>query len=68
MIPDEKTARQDRYRAHMTEDFGIQSIGTTSGVDPQFKAVNALEYMAYQMGQINRNLARLVDHLEKQAK
>ena len=32
---------------------------------PDMRVSLALEYMAFQMGQINRNLARLVDHLEK---
>jgi hypothetical protein len=29
------------------------------------RMVNAAEYAAYQLGRINRNLARLVDHLTK---
>ena len=64
MTPEERTARQERYRAHMAEDFGVQSVGMTRP-EAQYQLRNALEYMDFQMGQINRNLARLMEHIEK---
>lgn len=67
MTPDEQAARQQRYRAHMAQDYGINAVGTP-GTSIENRVANAAEYAAYQLGQINRNLARLVEHLEKQAK
>jgi hypothetical protein len=68
MTPEEQAQRQERYRKFMTDDFGVNTAGQQAVIDPAHKVSNALEYIAYQMGQINRNLARLVDHLDKQAK
>jgi hypothetical protein len=32
---------------------------------PEARMANAADYIAYQLGQMNRNLAKLVDLLEK---
>ncbi len=57
-------ALAERRRAIMEGDF---NPGYTPEHTPPAEArlVNAAEYAAYQLGQINRNLARLVDHLTK---
>lgn len=67
MTPEEIRSRQEGYRAFMTEDFGIRSVGSPATASTDNQVANALGYIAFQMGQINRNLARLVDHLERTA-
>lgn len=51
-----------RRKAIMEADF---NPGYTPENVPnaENRIANAAEYAAYQLGQINRNLARLVDHL-----
>lgn len=66
-INERNRAIAERRKAMMEGDF---NPGYTPEATPPAEArlVNAAEYAAYQLGQINRNLARLVAHLEKQAK
>lgn len=43
---------------HMQQDFGIANVGVNPpGVE--YQVANALGYIAFQLGEMNRNLARL---------
>jgi hypothetical protein len=59
----EKERHAERHKAYMEQDFpGYSPMATPV---PEHQVVNALNYMAYQFGQINRNLAKLVALMEK---
>lgn len=62
MTPEETQAA--RHKAYMEGDFnpGYTAFATPAA---DVRLANAAEYAAYQLGQINRNLAKLVEILEK---
>lgn len=57
-------ALAEMWKSKMEEDF-IPSYTRTNIPKPEERIANAAEYTAYQLGQINRNIARLIDLLEK---
>lgn len=63
-MTDRDKALAERRKAMMEGDF---NPGYTPERMPQPDAriANAVEYAAYQLGQMNRNLARLLELLEK---
>lgn len=46
--------QKSRYKAHMEADYQPLAAGTQLTTEQQ--AVRALDYIAYQLGQINRKL------------
>ena len=54
--------RKEQYQAEYDPGYRAGSMPT-----PDIRLANAADYAAYQLGQINLNLARLVDVLEKRA-
>ncbi|MGY3441559.1 hypothetical protein [Bradyrhizobium sp. USDA 4473] len=63
MATDQEKALAERHKAFMESDYPGQRPGINVQVD--FRLASAAEYSAYQLGQINRNLAKLVAILEK---
>lgn len=63
-MPTEEEVLAERHKARMEGDFNPGYTRTTVP-QPDARTANAAEYAAYQLGQINRNLARLVEILEK---
>lgn len=61
---DQAAIRAERRRAMMEGDFNPPYTPTNMPTDDA-RLANAAEYAAYQLGQINRNIARLVDLLER---
>ena len=61
---DRDKALADRRKAMWEADY---DPGYRPGVMPaaDIRLANAADYAAYQLGQINRNLAKLVEILEK---
>jgi hypothetical protein len=55
-----KLRRQAMYEADFLPDYTPNTAPKPDG-----RIANAAEYSAYQLGQINRNLAKLVALLEK---
>lgn len=60
------TVTHERWKRRMESDFSPGSAD--HALAPEHRMLNAVEYAAYQLGQISRNLARIADHLEKTAK
>lgn len=54
MSLDEKKVREEAHRAFMNADFPAHGIAGMPAVD--LRVARALEYIAYQLGQINRKL------------
>jgi hypothetical protein len=54
-------ARKERWE----RDFNPTEYAPEYMPSPDVRLTNAAEYAAYQLGQINRNLARLIELLEK---
>jgi len=52
-----------RLEAHMKADF-LPVQPRTGGSDASYRSTHAFEYMAYQLGQMNRKLDRLIGLLE----
>ncbi|MCV0387411.1 MAG: hypothetical protein K5821_13460 [Nitrobacter sp.] len=57
-------AHAQLWKSQMQGDFN-PGYTRTNMPSPEARLANASEYAAYQLGQINRNIARLVDILEK---
>lgn len=55
----------DRFTAFMQRDFHPNPSGAGPMLSADLRTANATEYAAYQLGQINRNLAKLISLLEK---
>ena len=67
MTPEEeKKLRAERRTGYMERDFD-PGYPASSLPNADLRIANAAEYSAYQLGQINRNLAKLVSILEKKA-
>jgi hypothetical protein len=61
----------DRYRQQMLDRMNADFVAPhdpNAPSRPEFRQSAALEYIAFQLGQINRNFARYLDLLEKQGK
>jgi hypothetical protein len=63
-MDDQQKLRAERHKHYMESDFN-PGYTPTSMPDADMRIANAAEYAAYQLGQINRNLAKLVAILEK---
>ena len=59
------TPQLDRLKAHMDQDY-LPAHPTRPSVEDRI--ANALEYMAYQLGQINRKLDKLGVKLDEPPK
>jgi hypothetical protein len=59
MANSEKEARAEQRRAYMERDY---DPGYTPSTMPaaEHRVANALDYIAYQLGQINRKLDRII--------
>ncbi len=60
----EDNGLRERFYKAFEEDFApaVTRLGPAA---PETRTLNALEYSAYQLGQINKSLRRLVELLEK---
>jgi len=67
MTPEEqKQGLADRRKAYMERDFD-PGTSATSMPPPEARLASAAEYAAYQLGQINRKLDRLIAATERLA-
>jgi hypothetical protein len=56
--------REELRRQRMEADFVPNDAVGGQNVLSELRVAHALEYIAYQMGQINRNLARIAEKLD----
>ena len=66
MATEQEKMHADRHKAYMEGDFPGQRAGVN--VEMEYRTINAAEYSAYQLGQINQSLKKIAAILEKGAK
>jgi hypothetical protein len=66
MPTEQEMMHAERHKAFMEGDFPGQRPGAS--VPAEFRMANAAEYSAYQLGQINQSLKKLVAIFEKGTK
>lgn len=55
---------RDAIKARMESSFVPNDVVGTHNVEPPLRVAHALEYIAFQMGQINKSLARIAERLD----
>ncbi len=62
----EDNSLRERFLKTFKDDF-VPAITRLGPAAPETRTLNALEYSAYQLGQINQSLRKIVEILEKTA-
>ena len=60
----ERNRAAARWKEMMEKDFDIDYVAGIDQPSPEMRTATAMEYAAYQLGQINRKLDKIIAALE----